>query len=255
MKIQALGVYGGLLPGKRTTSFLLNGHTLLDAGGVVEALGIAEQNAVRHILLSHAHLDHVKDIPMLADNVIGLKSDPVEVCAAPEVITTLRNHVFNFQLWPDFTVIPTKESPVIRYREEGPGRVFSVGEFKVEFVRVNHPVPCYASFVSEGDKTLLYTGDTGPTDEVWEVARKKYKKTLKAVITEVSFPDRMAELSLLSGHYSPCHLSAEIDKLGLDVPVLLYHIKPSFEGEVLAELIALGDRRLRPLVQGETIEI
>lgn len=176
MKIQALGVYGGLLPGKRTTSFLLNGHTLLDAGGVVEALGIAEQNAVRHILLSHAHLDHVKDIPMLADNVIGLKSDPVEVCAAPEVITTLRNHVFNFQLWPDFTVIPTKESPVIRYREEGPGRVFSVGEFKVEFVRVNHPVPCYASFVSEGDKTLLYTGDTGPTDEVWEVARKKIQK-------------------------------------------------------------------------------
>lgn len=253
MKIQALGVYGGLLPGKRTTSFLLNGHTLLDAGGVVEALDIPGQNAIRHVLLSHAHLDHVKDIPMLADNVIGLKSDPVEVCASPDVISTLRNHVFNFQLWPDFTVIPTKEAPVIRYREEAAGKAFKVDEFQVEFVRVNHPVPCYGMFVTEGNKTLLYTGDTGPTEEVWEVARKKYKKTLKAVVTEVSFPDRMAELSLMSGHFSPCHLPAELDKLGLDVPVLLYHIKPAFEADVLAELIALGDRRIRPLVQGETI--
>lgn len=254
MKIQALGVYGGQLPGKRMTSFLINDEVLVDAGGATAALDLDQQNAIRHILVSHTHVDHIKDIPFLADNVIGLKPDPIDVISAAPVLETLRNHLMNNHLWPDFTVIPTKEKPVLAWREVPVEETFEVGGLQVELVQVNHPVPTYGMFISDGDSTLLYSADTGPTERIWERARNY--PNLRALILETSFPDRMAELSLLSGHLSPCHLEPELAKIGRDdFPVYLYHFKPSYEAELEAEVKALGNRRILPLVQGETIEI
>ena len=254
MEIKVLGCYGGQLPGKRLTSFLINNEVLVDAGGVTGGLGIDDQNKVKHILVSHAHLDHIKDIPMLADNVIGLKPDPIEVIAAPPVIDTLKSHVLNNAVWPDFTVIPSADAPVLAYRAEEPETTFNVGKLKVELVEVNHPVPTCGMFISDGDKTLLYTADTGPTERIWEKA--KTYDNLAAIIVEVSFPDRLAELSLLSGHLSPCHLKPELDKLGKsDIPTYLYHFKPAFEADLNDEIKALGLDHVRPLVQDEVISV
>lgn len=254
MKVHIVGCYGGQLPGKRLTSFVINDTVLIDAGGVVEGLSLEQQNAIRHIVVSHGHLDHIKDIPFLADNVIGMKPEPVEVVAAEPVIATLRDHVMNNRVWPDFTAIPTKDAPVLAYRAEAPGQAFSVGDLSVELVPVNHPVPTFAMFISDGHSTVLYTADTGPTEAVW--ARAQEIDTLKAVITEVSFPNRLAELSLVSGHLSPCHLPVELKKLGRDdLPVYLYHFKPAFEADLIREVGELGDARVVPLAQGETLTL
>ena len=256
MKLRVLGCYGGQLPGKRLTSFLINDETLIDTGGVTGALTLAEQNRVSRIVISHSHLDHIKDIPMLADNVIGMKPDPVEVISAAPVVATIRDHVLNNAVWPDFTVIPTADAPVLTYVEAPVEKTFNVGDLEFELVEVNHPVPTFAMFITEGDRTLLFTADTGPTEKVWQKAQD-YKSTLKAVIIETSFPNKLEELSLISGHLSPCHLPVELAKLdcGEDVPIYLYHFKPAFEEELEAEVKALADSRIRPLVQDETIEI
>ena len=63
-----LGCYGGQLLGFHLTSFLLNDSILLDAGSPTEDLNLEEQHGIRHIFLSHIHLDHIKDIAFLADN-------------------------------------------------------------------------------------------------------------------------------------------------------------------------------------------
>lgn len=253
MEIKILGCYGGQLPRKRTTSFLIEGTTLVDAGGVTDALGIEDQRHIDNILVSHSHLDHVKDIPMLADNVIGSRPAPITVISHQPVIDALANHVMNNVVWPDFTVIPTKDQPVVAYRVEPEEHKFKVGELTVEFVGVKHPVPTCGMFITKGNATLLYTADTGPTERIWQKAQE-YKNTLRAVITEVSFPDYMANLSLMSGHLSPCHLPAELAKLGRDdIPVYLYHFKPAFEIDLKKEVKALKLKHVRPLVQDEVL--
>ncbi len=254
MKVTILGCYGGQLPGKRMTSFLIGDSLLVDAGGATAGLDMSGQNAITDILVSHNHMDHIKDIPFLADNVIGMKPEPVNVVSTESIVTELKNHVMNNSIWPDFTMIPSKDEPVLGYRIEKPETRFEIGDVSVELVEVNHPVPTYAMFLTQGGKTLLYSADTGPTDRVWERARDY--DNLAAVILETSFPNRLAELSLISGHLSPCHLPDELGKLGRDdIPVYLYHFKPAFEDDLNQEVAELGKGNLRPLVQGETLEL
>ena len=45
-----------------------------------------------------------------------------------------------------------------------------VGPFRVEPVRVAHPVPAYGLRVTADGRTLAYTGDTGPCDALDRLA-------------------------------------------------------------------------------------
>jgi len=66
-----------------TCSFLLNETLLLDAGTVASKLSLSEQAQIRHIILSHLHFDHIKGLPMLADNLSEQMSAPIVVAGLP----------------------------------------------------------------------------------------------------------------------------------------------------------------------------
>ena len=106
-------------------------------------------------------------------------------------------------------------------------------------------------FVIERDGTALaYSGDTGPTDRFWEVLAQT--PNLKAILQEVSFPDEYAWLAKVSGHHTPTSLAADLRKLSRkDIPVLLYHIKPSFQAQVERDLAALRNDDLEVLSLGD----
>lgn len=72
---------------------------------------------------------------------------------------------------------------------------------------------------------------------------------------EVSFPNDEAQLAHDSGHLTPESLGKELEKLTQsdDLPVLLYHIKPTFEQRVLRELASLRGRNLQILQLHEEI--
>ena len=74
MEVRVLGCYGGEMPGHRTTCILVNSHLLIDAGAVAAALPLKDQAKVEAVLLSHSHLDHVRDLPLLADNIFESSS-------------------------------------------------------------------------------------------------------------------------------------------------------------------------------------
>ncbi|MDH5339363.1 MAG: MBL fold metallo-hydrolase, partial [Rubrivivax sp.] len=59
MQIRVLGCAGSIAAGCRTTSFLLGGDILVDAGTGVGDLTLEEMARIDHILVSHSHLDHV----------------------------------------------------------------------------------------------------------------------------------------------------------------------------------------------------
>src|SRR3954466_11330639 len=128
MRLRVLGCSGGI-GGRhlRTTSFLVDSDILIDAGTGVGDLTLAELSQIDHIFVTHSHLDHLGSIPFLVDTVGGMRSRPLVVHATRATLEILRNHLFNWSIWPDFTEIPTPEAPFLRYEEIEVGLPVTLG--------------------------------------------------------------------------------------------------------------------------------
>ncbi|HCF60894.1 MAG TPA: 3',5'-cyclic-nucleotide phosphodiesterase [Myxococcales bacterium] len=239
MKLRVLGCHGGELPKHRTTCFLIDGVLALDAGALTSALSLKELLKVENILVSHSHLDHVKDLPLLVDLLVGRRDHPVVVHASTACARTLRESLFNNELWPDFTRIPTRANPILRIQAFEPTEPFSIGRYRVTPVPVSHPVESCGFVVSDGKASVGMSGDTGPTEQLW--ATFNATRNLKAVLLETSFPNMLQGLADISGHLTPNTLKVELGKLRRrkGCEVLLYHLKPAFVAQLKHELCEL----------------
>lgn len=148
---------------------------LLEADGFVLVLDLGQGAAgplqrytdparIGAVLLSHLHSDHCLD--MTALSVIlqygpGRPAAPIPVLApagaarrialacGPETDEAQLSELFDFG------------EPV-----DGP-----IGPFAASFAMMNHPVPTYAVRLEHGGRSVVYTGDTGPSVELVELAR------------------------------------------------------------------------------------
>jgi ribonuclease BN (tRNA processing enzyme) len=250
MRLRVLGCSGGELPGHRTTCFLVDQRLAVDAGALTGSLSLEELLRIDDVLLTHSHFDHVKDVPLLADLIVGRRRKPVRIHASRECARTLRESVFNDELWPDFTRIPDAKRPVIQIVPFDPERPFRIGKYRVAPVPVSHPVESVGFLLADARATVAFSGDTGPTTRLWK--RINAAKRLKALFVELSFPSRLQGLADVSGHLTPATLASELRKIERDgQPVLLYHLKPAFLEELQAELDSLRLDNVRILERGE----
>jgi len=218
------------------TSFLINGELALDAGSITQALPLEAQRRIRRIVLTHSHLDHTASIPFLVENTFGEQREALEILVTPQVMHTVKLHLFNNDTWPDFTRIPNDLLPALRLVQVEPRAPFSANGLQLTPVPVRHTVPTHGYLVEDEDGAVLFTSDTGPTHEVWEVANRTAR--LRALIVEVSFPNRMQAVADVSLHLTPTTLAGELAKLKRDVAVYLYHLKPAYVDELRQELAA-----------------
>ena len=250
MKLQVLGCYGGSYRGRHLSCYLLNDTIALDAGSLTHALTYEQQTRVRHVIVSHSHLDHNCSLAFLIDNMFGIHDGPVEVYAIPPVIESLRTHLFNDELWPDFTKLPSEDAPTLRFHEVHEETPFEVDGLTFTPVRVNHITPTVGFVIRDGKSAIIYTGDTGPTDRVWAVANET--ANLKAVVAEASFPNAKGDLAATSGHLTPETLERELQKLNVKVKVLVTHVKPRWRAQIAKELRLIHSRRVELLQQNKT---
>ena len=250
MKLRVLGCSGGELPRHRTTCFLVDRKLAIDAGALTASLPLAELLELDDIVLTHSHFDHVKDVPLLSDLLVGRRKTPVRVHASTACARTLRESVFNDELWPDFTRIPDQRDPVLEIIPFDPERPFKAGRYTVSPVPVCHPVESVGFVLSDGKTAIAVSGDTGPTARFWK--RVNTEKRLKALLVELSFPNALQGLADVSGHLTPRTLETELAKLERNgFPVLLYHLKPAHVTELKRELAALGLPNVRVLRLGD----
>jgi Cft2 family RNA processing exonuclease len=167
MQLRVLGCSGGIGGSLRTTSFLVDHDVLIDAGTGVGDLTLAELKQIDHIFVTHSHLDHVTSIPFLVDSVGGMRSAPLTVHATRETIDILRAHLFNWKLWPDFTEIPTREAPYLRFAPVGLGDTVDLQGRKFRPLPANHVVPAVGFHLDSGKGSLVFTGDTTVCDALW----------------------------------------------------------------------------------------
>ena len=247
MQLRVLGCHGGETPKHRTSSFLVGDTVAIDAGAITSGLSLDEQERIQSVLVSHPHMDHVRDLATLADNRCQQGGSTLDIVGIPATIDALRKHFFNDLIWPDFTKIDAKDGPTVRFVEIEPNQIADVDGYEVKPVLVNHTVDTSAFIIRSRGKSIVYGGDTGPTDELW--THINALDDLQALMVEVSFPNDEARLAHDSRHLTPESLARELDKLTQsdELPILLYHIKPTFEQRVLRELAGLHGRNLQIL--------
>jgi len=264
MMVRILGCHGseltvddghGRLLECRTCGFLVNETCMVDAGSVSAGLQDAEQGKIRDVLLSHAHFDHIKGLPLLADNMVGRKTDgAIMIHALQEVIDDVRRHVFNDVIFPDFSRLPTPATAPLVYHPFDDEKTFTCDRLEITAVRVNHIVPTTGFIIRDGESALLYSGDTSETWRIWEVAAKEPR--LKAAFIETSFPNDCHELAKVSGHLTPEMLAREFMKLGRpDLPLYVYHLKPLYRSAIMAELARLNLPNLSVLEEGQVVRV
>ena len=254
MRLRVLGCSGGI-GGRhlRTTSFLVDSDVLIDAGSGVGDLSLAELTCIDHVFVTHSHLDHVTSIPFLVDTVGGMRDRPLTVYAIGPTIEILKNHLFNWALWPDFTEIPSAEAPFMRYQEVDLARSIVIGGRKFTPLPAVHTVPAVGYHLESGSASLVFSGDTGPNDELWRIVNRI--PNLKVLIVETAFSNKERQLAEVSKHLCPSMLAEELAKLDLDPEVWITHLKPG-EIELTMREIEEGARRHRPrmLQNGQVFE-
>ncbi|HET6899817.1 MAG TPA: 3',5'-cyclic-nucleotide phosphodiesterase [Vicinamibacteria bacterium] len=249
MKLKVLGCYGGNIPGHGMTSLLLNDTVALDAGWVSGALSLKDQEKVKDIFISHSHLDHTCTLPFLIDNNFSAPGFSLRIYAIPEVVASMKNHLFNKITWPDFTSLPNDLTPVLKLVEVAPEESVVVNGLTIRPVLVSHLVPTTGFIVEDKKCAIAFSSDTGPTHRFWEIVNGL--KNLRGVITETSFPNEFQDLADVSGHLTPAALDLELGKLKRDVPVYLYGGKPKHLKAIKKQVAALKRKKLTFLEQGK----
>jgi len=219
-------------------SYLIDEQVALDAGSIGLMSPPEAQFRIRHVLLSHSHLDHTASLPLFLDTVYSPGRECVVVWAHAATIADLKRHVFNDQVWPDFVRLSSEESAFLRFETLEPERPVSLAGLTVLPVELNHVVPTLGFLVSDARSTVGFVSDTGPTERFWALANADPR--FKALFLEASFPESMAWLAEKARHLTPRLFQQELKKLLRQPQVIAVHLKPAYRQQILQELSQLA---------------
>jgi 3',5'-cyclic-nucleotide phosphodiesterase len=249
--LRLLGCSGGIGgTARRTTCYGLDDTVLIDAGTGAGELSLEHMARIDHIVLTHAHLDHIACLPLLLDSVAASRETPLQIWALPAVIDIVRAHVFNDQIWPDFTKIPNEIQPFVELNTLPVGVPLEIAGLRFTPLPGRHGIPACGYRVQKGEVALAFSGDTIDCPAFWEAIAGD--RALAAVIIECSYPIQMAEMAALSMHLDVSTVARRLAALPDNVASIVVHRKPGMEEEIAQQLkSALPGRDLRLPVHGD----
>ena len=251
MKVRVLGCSGGAAPGRNPSCYLLEDGIAVDAGALASSLSLEEQQSVRDVFLTHAHWDHVRDLPLTVINRTQ-RTAALRLHGLEDTVRSIRTHLMNGETWFRAFDLPSVESPFVSACPIAAGDTRTCGRYRISAVSVPHTVPAVSYVVDDGTCSVMMNADTvggGIFDRL-----PAGMSPLRAVFLEASFPNRMRDFAVMTGHLTPQMLGDETKHLAPDVDVIVTHLKPGFEEEMTREIAALGRPRVRPCKDGDVFE-
>jgi len=255
MQLRILGCSGGIGRNLRTTSFLVNNRLLLDGGTGVGELTRDEMLSLRHVLLTHAHLDHISGLALMIASIFEEMVEPVTIYAPEEVLVVLKEHLFNWELWPDFSQLPHQDNAILKFQAlDDDSATTLASSFTVTPIELSHTVKSVAYIIEHNDVKLCFCGDTGPTDKVWQTINDL--QGIDHLIVEASYPNDKEDLAEQSGHFTPQLLANDLEKLNQKPTVHIQHMKPGYEQSVTGQCQnTLHEFSLNILAQCDAVEL
>jgi ribonuclease BN (tRNA processing enzyme) len=251
--LTVLGCSGGIGGPRRTTALLLNEDTLIDCGTGVGDLSLDQLKKIDRVFLTHSHLDHLACLPLLLDSVGSERDKPLIVFGLSETLGHLKQHIFNNVIWPDFTRIPTPDTPWVTLHPIGIGHPHPVDQHvNITALPAYHSVTGVGYAINSSTSTLVFTGDSGPCPEFWTALATL--PNVNNLLIECSFVNSEAALAVISGHYHPTTL---VNALNAHLPtqsqVWVSHLKPGAETTILEEISNNCTANTAPLTPGQII--
>lgn len=249
MRLKVLGAYGASDAEHNLTGYLIDDWLAVDAGTLTSKLSLAQQARIHGVYITHSHADHIRDLPHLIHNRFSANAGPLTILAAKDVMELLIDNVFNGIVWPDFAGLmsPHSGKPAVIYRALPNGKKTMFNEVGLTPVPVDHQIPASGVIVEMNGQAITFTGDTGPTNEIWKRTNKI--ANVVAIVTEASFPNDQQSLANDSAHLSPNTFGEELKKINADAPVYASHRKIPYERDIESQIRNLRDRRARVLLE------
>lgn len=131
-------------------------------------------------LFSHGHPDHCADLhPLLRARALR---DAAEAPAPPLPLFTLPGALDRVLALDR----PGMLDAAYRLHDFAPGTAFAIGPFRVEAWALPHFVPSAGLRLTAGGRVVAYTGDTGPSDDIPDLARGA-----DLFIAEATYPEQV----------------------------------------------------------------
>lgn len=219
---------------QHASSYLINDTLAIDAGSIGFYGTPDEQARIKHLLITHAHLDHIASLPMLLENIYKHQDQCLTLHGSQAVIDCLQRDIFNDRVWPDFIGLSRTQSPFLQINVMQDQKPLILEGLRITPVPVDHLVPTNGFLVEDDHSAIALVSDTGPTHEIWE--RAQGLSHLNAVFLESAFPNRMEALARIAKHLTPALFLAESQKLQHAVKFIAVHLKPRFRDEIAREL-------------------
>jgi cAMP phosphodiesterase len=233
-------------------SYLVDDAVAIDAGSLGLLADLRRQERVRHVVVTHEHIDHIATLPIFLENVYAPGPDCVELLATEDVLDFLHRDIFNGRVWPDFFALSTGDDRFVHGTPLTAHEPLTRAGLTLTPLPVSHVEGSLGVLVDDGHAAVAFPSDTGPTDHFWRHIATCDR--LQAVFLEVSFPDGMADLAAVTGHHCPRSFAAEIRKLESDVRWIVVHRKARYAAEIARELAALGLKNVELVEPGHVYE-
>ena len=183
MRLHVLGCHGPWpCAGGATSGYLIEQgeQTLLmdcGAGVLGKLLALCDPAALSGVLLSHLHADHASDLLVLR-YYLESRGVSLPVYVPGEDASPLRALLS----CPALQIAPYPDS-------------LSLAGLRVTTLPVRHPVPCRALRLTDGEKTLLYTGDTNDCPGLAAFARGADALLADAAFLEAEWKETLPHMS------------------------------------------------------------
>ncbi len=182
MKIRFWGVRGSIAsPGARTVRY--GGNTtcieirtdnnellILDAGTGIFPLSQSLLGAPvhAHVLISHSHWDHIQGLPFFLPNFIDGNS--LRLYGAFDAVSGKGiEQVMAVQL--QYSYFPVRESEIkarLQYVTLAPEQTVQIGSASITPYLMNHPVVDFGYRIEANGKSVFFTGDHEPPENIYE---------------------------------------------------------------------------------------
>lgn len=254
--IKILGASGSKAKNLNTTSFQIFKDIVVDAGNILNALG-DDALYINHIFLTHSHADHITDLPFIIETFFDKREVPLTIYALEETIDVLKKHSFNDVIWPDFTkinLLNNKKSLIFKTIKIN--EISKINDYTIKAIKANHIPGSCGYVITKNNQGFLISGDTYENPNI--IDELNNNENIKSLLIECSFPNKLQELAKITKHLTPNLIAELLNKVTRnDISIFLYHLKPSYEKELLEDISKhkLLEHNGKILKEGDTIHI